>query len=94
MLIIISYFSNKKSRGTKGGSWSSALFLFAYAICFTFAYLGLSAGTGALILFGLISAITGIWQLAIGRRNKYLVWFGLGLGILLYAGALMIIWRF
>lgn len=34
------------------GSWASAFFLFAYAICFSFAYLGLAAGTGALILFG------------------------------------------
>ena len=34
------------------GSWPSALFLFAYAVCFSFAYLGLTAGTGALILFG------------------------------------------
>lgn len=34
------------------GSWPSAFFLFAYAVCFSFAYLGLTAGTGALILFG------------------------------------------
>jgi drug/metabolite transporter (DMT)-like permease len=36
----------------KSGRWASALFLFAYAICFSFAYLGLTTGTGALILFG------------------------------------------
>jgi hypothetical protein len=56
--------------------------------------MGIAALFGALILFGLISAITGLWQLAVGRRNKYLVWLGLGLGVLLYAGALLIIWRF
>lgn len=38
--------------GTLAGSWPSAFFLFAYAVCFSFAYLGLTAGTGALILFG------------------------------------------
>jgi len=38
--------------GTIAGSWPSAFFLFAYAVCFSFAYLGLTAGTGALILFG------------------------------------------
>lgn len=36
----------------KGGHWLSALFLFLYAIFFSFAYLGLTTGTGALILFG------------------------------------------
>src|SRR5687768_14278997 len=36
----------------KSGRWLSAFFLFAYAICFSFAYLGLTTGTGALILFG------------------------------------------
>lgn len=34
------------------GNWASAFFLFAYAVCFSFAYLGLTAGTGALVLFG------------------------------------------
>ena len=34
------------------GNWPSAFFLFAYAICFSFAYLCLTAGTGALVLFG------------------------------------------
>src|SRR5688572_24402756 len=77
MLIIISYFSNKKSRGTKGGSWSSALFLFAYAICFTFAYLGLSAGTGALILFGSVQLTMMAVSLVRGDRPRLLEWLGL-----------------
>ncbi len=37
-----------------GGSWGSALALCAYAIAFSFAYLELSAGVGALILFGAV----------------------------------------
>jgi drug/metabolite transporter (DMT)-like permease len=36
----------------KGGHWLSAFFLFIYAVFFSFAYLGLTTGTGALILFG------------------------------------------
>ncbi|HKY89403.1 MAG TPA: DMT family transporter [Nevskiaceae bacterium] len=36
------------------GSWPSALALFAYAIAFSFAYTGLSAATGALLLFGAV----------------------------------------
>lgn len=37
-----------------GGDWSSALALFAYAAAFTFAYVSLPVGTGALLLFGAV----------------------------------------
>jgi drug/metabolite transporter (DMT)-like permease len=46
------------------GSWSSALALFAYAACFSFAYTRLSAATGALLLFGAVQATMigyGLW---------------------------------
>ena len=39
-----------------GGNWPSALALFAYAIAFSLAYVGLSAATGALLLFGAVQA--------------------------------------
>ena len=35
-----------------GGDWRAAAALFAYMVCFSFAYQSVSAGTGALILFG------------------------------------------
>ena len=38
------------------GNWLSALALFAYAAGFSFAYLSLAAGTGALLLFGAVQA--------------------------------------
>jgi drug/metabolite transporter (DMT)-like permease len=38
------------------GSWPSALALFAYAAGFSFAYVSLSAATGALLLFGAVQA--------------------------------------
>ena len=40
-----------------GGSWLSALALLAYAIPFSFAYVGLTAGTGALLLFGAVQIV-------------------------------------
>jgi len=40
----------------KAGSWPSAFALFAYAAAFSFAYLTLTAATGALILFGAVQA--------------------------------------
>jgi drug/metabolite transporter (DMT)-like permease len=39
-----------------GGSWPSALALFAYAAGFSFAYESLPAATGALLLFGAVQA--------------------------------------
>jgi drug/metabolite transporter (DMT)-like permease len=53
------------------GSWSSALALFAYAAGFSFAYLSLSAGTGALLLFGAVQATMigyGLWA---GERLRW-----------------------
>ena len=38
----------------RAGSWASALALLGYAAAFSFAYLSLSAGTGALVLFGAV----------------------------------------
>jgi drug/metabolite transporter (DMT)-like permease len=41
-------------RRARGGSWLSALALLAYAVAFSFAYVRLTAGTGALLLFGAV----------------------------------------
>src|SRR3954464_7085121 len=49
----------------RSGSWLSALALFAYAAAFSFAYLSLTAATGALILFGAVQATMigyGVWR--------------------------------
>src|SRR5205809_7886816 len=50
------------------GSWLSALALFAYAAAFSFAYVDLSAGTGALLLFGAVQATMILWGLHKGER--------------------------
>lgn len=56
------------SRGggpTRAGSMRSALILFSYAVTFSFAYVGLEAGTGALLLFGAAQATMigyGLWS--------------------------------
>ena len=47
------------------GNWTSAAALFAYAALFSFAYLSLSAATGALLLFGAVQATMigyGLWS--------------------------------
>lgn len=77
-------------RGASGrGSWPSALALFAYAAAFSFAYVNLPAGTGALLLFG--SVQTGMigWGLYKGERFSSLQWAGLALAITGLVGLLL-----
>ncbi|MBV9216696.1 MAG: DMT family transporter [Acidobacteria bacterium] len=79
------------SRFRVGGAWPSAFFLFTYAICFSLAYLSLSAGTGALILFGSVQLTMIAVSLFQGERPRPLEWLGLfiaagGLAYLLLPG--------
>lgn len=55
-------------RRRPGGSWSSGAALFVYAAAFSFAYRSLSAGTGALVLFGAVQLTMIGWGLARGER--------------------------
>jgi len=43
--------------GGVAGNWRSVLVLLLYAVTFTFAYVGLTAGTGALLLFGAVQVV-------------------------------------
>ena len=52
------------------GSWISAFALFAYAAGFSFAYNSLSAGTGALLLFGAVQATMIFWGIKQGERLR------------------------
>ncbi len=46
-----------RGAATPRGSWLAALMLLVYAIPFSFAYVGLTAGTGALLLFGAVQVV-------------------------------------
>src|SRR5262249_25983540 len=52
----------------RSGNWRSALALFVYAAAFSFAYVGLPAGTGALLLFGAVQATMILWGFHKGER--------------------------
>ena len=67
--------------GVVGGSWGSAAALFAYAGAFSFAYAGLAAGTGALLLFGAVQATMVIQALWVGVRLGAWQWAGLVLAL-------------
>ncbi|MGB7202230.1 MAG: DMT family transporter [Pyrinomonadaceae bacterium] len=67
--------------GALSGSWLSAVLLFAYAVCFSFAYLGLTAGTGALILFGSVQVTMIAVAILRGERPSALEWLGLAIAV-------------
>jgi drug/metabolite transporter (DMT)-like permease len=71
----------RRGGASKGGSWTSALALFGYAALFSFAYLQLTAGTGALLLFGAVQATMICWALVKGERFGWLQTVGLLLAI-------------
>lgn len=70
------------------GSWPSALALFAYAAGFSFAYVRLSAGTGALLLFGAVQATMITIGLLRGERLRAVQAAGL---VLAYAGLVALV---
>ncbi|OJV21225.1 MAG: hypothetical protein BGO21_10120 [Dyadobacter sp. 50-39] len=67
-----------RKRALRGsGSWPGAVSLLTYAVAFSFAYVNLPAGTGALLLFGSVQGtmiITGLYQ---GEHLRTLQWVGL-----------------
>ncbi len=80
-LWIIAAFRRKESFGKSGGSWISASMLFLYAVTFSFAYISLSAGTGALILFAAVQITMIAVGLYAGERPEILEWLGLFIAI-------------
>jgi drug/metabolite transporter (DMT)-like permease len=60
----------RSGRGALEGSWASGLALFAYAAAFSYAYVTLTAATGALLLFGAVQATMIATGLARGERMR------------------------
>jgi len=87
LLIIFSFFG-KKDAPPGQGNWVSGAFLFLYAICFSFAYLGLTTATGALILFGSVQLTMIVFALFKGERPRIPEWLGL---ILAFGGLVYLV---
>ena len=67
------------------GSWRAAIALLAYAASFSYAYLSLSASTGALLLFGSVQATMIGWGFWRGERLRVVQ----GLGLVIASGGLL-----
>jgi len=58
------------------GSWGASLMLFLYAVTFSFAYMSLDTGTGALILFGSVQITMILTGLYFGNKLHISEWLG------------------
>ena len=65
----------------RDADWRMAVALYLYMVCFSFAYLTLSAGTGALILFGAVQLTMFARALTSGERFPAMAWLGLAAAI-------------
>ncbi len=72
---------NQRAAILDSGTWLSAAMLFLYAVPFSFAYISLTAGTGALLLFGCVQVTMIISALWSGERPHPLQWAGLAIAL-------------
>lgn len=70
LVLVVIVAAQKKSWtfAKASGSWRGSLALFCYAIFFSFAYLSLGAGLGALILFASVQITMLVWAIIKGER--------------------------
>jgi len=88
VLALLAWIERNRRRGvtataralTRAG-WRSGLLLFAYAIAFSFAYVTLTAATGALILFAAVQATIILGAIGSGERLRWTEWCGLGVAM-------------
>jgi drug/metabolite transporter (DMT)-like permease len=76
-LFVLGRLVFRRSALVSGTSWFSASCLFAYAASFSLAYTRLSAGTGALLLFGAVQVTMIAGGIIGGERPRRLQWLGL-----------------
>lgn len=69
------------AKSLKEGSWRGAGALLLYGVFFSFAYLMLTTGTGALILFAAVQLTMLGWGYFKGERLSPLQWLGFGFAV-------------
>ena len=76
VLVLLLYFSGKKLSKPKALHWRGSVFLFIYAITFSYAYISLDAAIGALILFGIVQICIIAIAIFRGKRLSFYEWLG------------------
>ena len=77
VLAIIVSMTNRRGAQASKGSWLASFMLFLYAVSFSFAYLSLDTGTGALILFASVQITMILFSILSGSKLHYVEWAGL-----------------
>ncbi|MDX1705664.1 DMT family transporter [Pseudidiomarina sp.] len=88
ILAIIILFNRPPAADGQKGSWAGAAMLFVYALGFSYAYVSLDTGVGALILFGAVQLTMILIGLATGNKIRYPEWAGL---VMAFAGFVYLI---
>jgi drug/metabolite transporter (DMT)-like permease len=81
VLAVLARASGRSSGERSGASFMSASALFVYAAAFSLAYLRLSAGVGALVLFAAVQITMIGWGILRGERLGASEWLGLALAL-------------
>ena len=76
ILVLVLKQASTIKQVVNNGDWLSASALFVYAAGFSFAYIALPAGLGALLLFGSVQITMMLYSLLSGERLVTLQWFG------------------
>jgi len=76
LFVLVHIFRSQTTR-RHCGNWTSASMLFLYVIAFSFAYLSLSAATGALILFSAVQITMMFGAIRSGETPGVIEWFGI-----------------
>ena len=84
VLSLLLFFSGKHKQIMKPSAlhFRGAIFLFLYAVTFSFAYISLDAAMGALILFGVVQISIISISIVNGNRLSALEWFGSTLAVI------------
>jgi len=77
LLVISAGRSRKDSKATTKGSWVASFMLFLYAATFSYAYIPLDTGTGALVLFGAVQITMILLSIISGVRLHVIEWVGM-----------------
>ena len=77
LLILLVAFKNRFKVNYSEGSWLSAFSLFLYALTFSYAYITLNTGVGALILFGTVQVTMVVMSIIKGKMLSKGEWIGL-----------------
>jgi drug/metabolite transporter (DMT)-like permease len=79
--VVLALIVMRRGARRSPANWRTVLALSTYMVFFSFAYLTLSAGTGALILFGAVQLTMFAVSLRAGEHVSTLAWLGLAIAV-------------